>query len=659
MLKNPENKEQGFDRDFGLSRQERLRIEAEGLKGRKCQEIIRRTENPQAALWAGRQILSSEEGRETNQPPNFYVATSLLSTIDDRLSILRLGEEESLIKGWGLEEIVYGQAKGALKEEKKLGKNERRGLVKGLIEVKNESWARWRILEAYRQHRMAGMDLEQVTVGIFTSLQKVYPEAGHFATIGRAKESLPGAEKLGVMVDNALRAWCDVGEREKEEGGFGNIFGDKRYEQTYQKALDYVTGRIIKEGLNIDEKEREYSPYWSDAQDAARLGLEIFRLLDLDVRYDLSKKGVGPKEAKEYLNRLRAYLLGEDELREKCKFEGGQSSGDLAKIHHFILRQMSEFIRDHPRSIGAPAVIGCFPNLTLDFMRMISVEVPTKAWDEKKKEKKRIKKEISLWKLWRDGEISFGNLPWGKKIWEDGSKILREKGFITEEEKNDLTGEVKGISQDAYDVPYTLQHFYAVGTVFNAITRKDWDKALGDCQNPNYLYGLNKGFETTFEMMADGSGLSGKAAAAAEEEEEAMSIMDKIRQLAKVNFLIGVLTANLPGGSRKGLAAVTGRSLSSREAIKQINRSVGAEATASSEIVESVIQAGKESGFLSSTNPEEREVLEKEERLIKAGIKRRRGFLPGEANKIVRRFFNPDELEAIKKSGLYSPYQEV
>jgi len=652
MLKNPENKEQGFDRDFGLSRQERLRIEAEGLKGRKCQEIIRRTENPQAALWAGRQILSSEEGRETNQPPNFYVATSLLSTIDDRLSILRLGEEESLIKGWGLEEIVYGQAKGALKEEKKLGKNERRGLVKGLIEVKNESWARWRILEAYRQHRMAGMDLEQVTVGIFTSLQKVYPEAGHFATIGRAKESLPGAEKLGVMVDNALRAWCDVGEREKEEGGFGNIFGDKRYEQTYQKALDYVTGRIIKEGLNIDEKEREYSPYWSDAQDAARLGLEIFRLLDLDVRYDLSKKGVGPKEAKEYLNRLRAYLLGEDELREKCKFEGGQSSGDLAKIHHFILRQMNEFVRDHPRSIGAPAVIGCFPNLTLDFMRMTTIKLPIKIKTDKGEEKS----SFSLWELWREHEVSFRELPWGQKEWEEGPDILERHRAITKEQKREilLKGKaIEGVSQDAYDVPYTLQHFYAVGTVFNAITRKDWDKALGDCQNPNYLYGLNKGFETAFEMMADGSGLSGKA------EGEAMSTMDKIRQLAKVNFLIGVLTANLPGGSRKELERVTGKPLSSREAIKQINRSVGAEATASSEIVEGVIQAGKESGFLSSTNPEEREVLEKEEKLIKAGIKKRRGFLPGEANKIVRRFFKPDELEAIKKSGLYSLYQEV
>jgi len=629
----PENRETPFGhRPEDFSEQERLRREAEWLEGRKCQEIVRRTENPQAALWAGRQILSSEEGRETNQPPNFYVATSLLSTIDDRLSILRLGEEESLIKDWGLEEFVYGQTKGA-----GLSENERRELIKGLGEVKNEFWARWRILEAYRQHRMAGMDLEQVTVGIFTSLQKVYPEAGHFATVGQAKESLPGAEKLGVMVDKALRVWCDIGERKKMEGGFGNIFSDKRYEQTFQKALDRVTGQIIGTAVsNISEDEREHNPYWNDAQVAAKLSLEIFRLLDLDIKYDLSREGIKPEEAGEYLNRLRAHLLGKDKLSEKYEFEGGQNSGDLAKIRHFILRQMKEFVRDNPRSIGAPAVIGCFPNLTLDFMRMITIELPIEG----------NKRKVSLWSLWKDYEIPFGNLPWGEKEWEGGPKILKERKVITNEEKleRDKEGKekrIEGISQDAYDVPYTLQHFYAVGTVFGAITRKDWDKALGDCQNPNYLYGLNKGFDSAFTIMIGGSGL----------EKETMS---KIRQLTKVNFLIGVLVASLPGKGRKGAATATSRSLSSREVIRQINQSMGAEATASGEIIEGVIQAGRESGFLSSTgadsDSEKRKSLRREEKLIEMGIKRRRGFLPEGSG-----LFDEGELTKIEESGLYSP----
>jgi len=634
----PENKETSLGRspeDF--SEQERLRREAEWLKGRKCQEIIRRTENPQAALWAGRQILSSEEGRETNQPPNFYVATSLLSTIDDRLSILRLGGKEALIKNWGLEEIVYGQAGGALEEEKKLGEKERRELIKGLGEVKNEFWARWRILEAYRQHRMAGMDLEQVTVGIFTSLQKVYPEAGHFATVGQAKESLPGAEKLGVMVDKALRAWCKIGERKKMEGGFGNIFGEKRYEQTYQKALDYVTGRIIKEGLNIDEEEREYSPYWSDAQDAARLGLEIFRLLDLDVKYDFGEK-------EDILKGLEKQwwvsFLKNPQLLKEPSFEGGVNSGDLAKIAHFALRQMSEFIRRYPRQIGAPAVIGCFPNLTVDFMRMTTIRIET---DKEKR-------NVSLWYLWREKRIPFGDLPWGEKEWKVEESFLREKGLVPSGER--IVKPIEGISQDAYDVPYTLQHFYAVGTVFGAITRKDLDQALNDCRNPNYLYKLNKGFENTFKMMARGLGLDYK------HEGSTISTMDKIRQLAKVNFLIGVLTANLPERRRKEDEKLTKRTLLSRENTRAINLSGGASSTSRSEIIESVIQAGEESGFLSTVGAikqkEIKEFLEKEKNLIKAGIKERKGFLPQESG-----LFASEELRRIRVSGLYDPVKIV
>jgi len=650
----PEKGEDFFRQQFErLSEEEALRRQAEYTQGRRRFEILRSCETPEGVLLAARQLVAGEEAREITEPPNRYTRDSVDEILQDRKDEAQIRLKPETLSAYGLEGLIFGAVIDK-EGQRQVGKEnltpeQLKRLIDGLDLAQKEFWARWRLLEAYRQHRMAGMDLEQITVGLFTSLGKVYPEAGYLAIIGRAKETLPGAEKLGVMVDKAMRAWCDIGEG--KVAGIPNIFGGPRFESTYQEALDYVTARIIGSvGKNIPPEERKYNLYWQDAQAAARLALEIFRLFDLDVTYDLNCKDISPEEEEKWLNSLKAFLLHFPGRYGKCKeydFKGGMNSGDLAKICHFILRQTNEFGRDNPRQSGAPAVVGCFPNLTVNFMRMITVEARTK--DGK------VSKKINLWTLWREKEIPFGDLPWGEAVWDSGVRILKEKGLLPAGAKEE-EWEVSGIDQDVYDVPYTLQHFYAVGTVFSAITRKDLDKAFEDCRNPNYLYALNKGFENTFGLMADGLGLSKKT-------------MTKIRQLAKVNFLIGVLVANTPDNKsdiRRWPSNVTARPTAPPSFLRKIQlpRIYGEENDVNL-LVDDAIEAAEQAGFLSSSSDPEQ--LEREKRLLALAVgkygllrsfagkrARRRGFLPSETG-----WFSKEELEAIKNSGLYGPYDKV
>jgi len=251
----------------------------------------------------------------------------------------------------------------------------------------------------------------------------------------------------------------------------------------------------------------------------------------------------------------------------------------------------------------------------------------------------------NLWTLWREKKIPFGDLPWGEKVWADGARKLIIKGILPSDAKED-EWEVSGISQDSYDVPFTLQHFYAVGTVFNEITRKDLSKAFEEIQIPDYLQGKNKGWENTFSFLNRGLGL----------EEETM---EKIRQLAKINFLIGVTAANI--GSKKEIGkdyeAVAGKTLKPASEVRRMNMAAGAGRKEEREgtKVDNIVYAAKQGGFFSTTEPSQRERLRREENLFRKGVNRRRGFLPSEA----KGWFDKDELEAIKKSGLYAPYNKV
>ena len=90
-------------------------------------------------------------------------------------------------------------------------------------------------------------------------------------------------------------------------------------------------------------------------------------------------------------------------------------------------------------------------------------------------------------------------------------------------------------------------------------------------------------------------------------------------------------------------------------------------------MVDEALDAAERSGFLSSANPKDKEQLEREKRLLVRAIGRygkleaiakafnirgaptRRGFLPSEATG----WFGPEELEAIKASGLFAPNNQV
>lgn len=626
--------------------EEMARRQAESGQGRRRFEVLRLCDNPAGITWVTRSIMAGEEELELTESPSPYTRNSTIELLHDRAEEARMRLAPDLLRKLDLEEPIFGSYQPFVGGEKYVGKetlgnDELKRLIDSLEANKKEFFARWRLLESFRQLRQAGSDLEQVTVGLFTSLYKVSPEAGWFKTIGQAKETLPNVEMLGTMVDGALRIWCDIGERKIP--GIDNIFAGPRFESTYEQTLDYVTSQIIGVvGSDIPENERKYSLYWQDAKDAAVLALEIFRVFDLDSAFDLELTDIKPDKVADWDKGLKNYLLHTPGAGAgEWDFEGGQNSGDMAKICHFILRQVSEFGRYHPRAIGAPAVVGCFPNLTVDFMRMMTVEARTK------KDKKSVKK-VNLWTLWRDKEIPFGELPWGDAIWADGVAKLKEKQLLPQDAKEEEL-EVLGIGQDTYDVPYTLQHFYAVSTVFSAITRKDWDKALEDASNPNYLHGLNKGFESTFGLMTDGVGLK-------------QETMTKLRQLAKVNLLIGIGVENVRDTkNRESNEQVIATPLASDPFLRR-QRDADEKPTIgkydpnviepkSTTLVDNIIDAAARGKFFT---PLSKETQEKERKLFAEGIGKRRGYLPSETG-----WFDADELEAIKRSDLYSPYQKV
>ena len=627
------------------SPEEMARRQAESGQGRRRFEVLRLCDTPGGITWVTRSIVAGEEKLDITESPSPYTRNSTVELLHDRAEEARMRLAPDLLKKLGLEDSVFGSYQPFIGEKyighETLSEAELKRLIDSLETNKEEFWARWRLLEAFRQLRMAGSDLEQVTVNLFTSLSKVSPEAGWLGTVGRAKETLPNAERLGTMVDNGLRAWCDIGERKVP--GIDNIFGGSRFESTYRQTLDYVTNKIIGlVGQQIPEDERKYSLYWQDAQAAAILALEIFRMFDLDSAFDLKHSDIKPEDVGRWNEGLKNFLLHTPGAGAgEWDFEGGQNSGDMAKICHFILRQVNEFGRDHPRAIGAPAVVGCFPNLTVDFMRMATIELENKA-------DRKASKKINLWTLWREKGIPFGELPWGEAVWVNGFAILKAKGLLPADAMQEQW-KVKGIGQDTYDVPYTLQHYYAVSTVFSAITRKDWDRALDDAQNPNYLLGLNKGFESTFELMANGVGLDKKT-------------MTKIRQLTKINYLVGIAVANIRDAKDRDINeriiasplapdSIMRRQKDANEVAQVLKYDPSIKEAKSATLEDNIINAAVRGKFFSALRSD---IKNQEIKLFKNGVAKRRGFLPNETE-----WFDETELKEIQNSGLFGPYNKT
>ncbi len=657
--------------------EEMLRRQAEYAKGRTNFEVIRRSEVPEAVRWAARNILWVEESRETPDPPNRFTRDSVDEAFENREAELRLRRQAELLGDWQLQELIFGgrldRKTGELKTgEETLQPEAIENLIHELGLTKEEFWARWNVLASYRFHRSLGLDLETMTVKRITSPGHAYPEMGWLKTIGTAKETLPNGERLGTMVDKALHLWCDIGEGKVD--GIRDIFYGPRFESEYQLATNYITSKVLEEARSkgkdipeIPENEREYSLYWQDALAATRVAEEIFRVFDLDVTFDQGVgKDIKPEDWEEWSKSLKGFIShapgSSAEGASEWRFEGGANSSDLGKICHFILRQVNEFGRDHPRAIVAPAVVGCYPNLTVNFMKMATVEV------KKKTGEKDTVGHFNLWTLWREKGIPFGDLPWGEKNWEGGIQRLKEAELL-DQSASEEEYEVIGISQDEYDIPYTLQHFYTVGTVWPAITRKDLDKAFMDIRNPNYLLGLNKGFENTFAIMMNGTGLW--------RLEKEKKTMTKLRQLQKVNMLIGVLVANTidPNPDRRveGASQITSRRQITSATIVAMQRAASQDYTKDlNRLVVEALDAAETSGFLSSTNPKDKKQLEREQKLLlraigkfgklealakTSGIKgepTRRGFLPSETD-----WFDEEELEAIKDSELFVPNDRV
>lgn len=678
------------------------------IRGRKLPEVIRSAETPEAIWWAMRTHVAHEErlgGLSFVEPENRYSRDAMVGIFADRAAECKMLLNPSLITALGLDR--HKELGFAPESKPDLTPVQLKGLIDSLKEASKELWARWRIMGASRQHRGAGQDLETVTVKVFTSPSKVILEGDHFATVGKAKETLPGAKPFGDLLDEAMRVWDDIGEHKvlkKDADGNeipkrdaeGKILRDKEgniiteeddlsifdravYEDRVQAAVVDVTEKIVER--KIPEENRQYDLYWEDAENAAYLSLQIARILNLDSKWAVS--GL----AEPIDSKIIEYLLHNPRDGVRHKVEFGFNASDLVKIQYFIARQVNEFGSEFgPRQTVMPAIVGRVPNLTMDFMRMAvvggerpktseEIEIDKKKIEEEEKkagktheeiekskektEKEKIEEYVNLYTLWKEMKVRFGDLPWDKEKWPEGAKHF-EKRFGGKGWK------VRGLQKDLIDIPLTLEQFHAVTTVFEMLTRKDLDKAFEDIQNGNYLFAQNKGFELTFLIMTRGCGLA--------KLEKKKKTMTKIRQLTKMNALIGIAVANTPDdwkNEREGFSKVTSRHTAHSRAIREgkAPRIHGVEVDLNLKI-DNMIEAAENVGFLTSaspTDPFSEEQLKREKLLLAEslgsfgllarffkGKPTRRGFLPSETG-----WFDEEEIEAIKDSGLYAPYNQV
>ena len=648
--------------------EERIRRQADYIAGREPTEILRLSDNSRAIRWAMRSVVAGQEGQKVTERPNSWVRSSMMEILESRrrMSQMRLlartSEGKAIFDEFGLGRILFGtiaDKRSRVSEgAERLSRDELVELQSGLAATAEELEARWYMLEAVRQHLQAQRDLEEVTVKVFTAGWKIYPEAVDFGVIANAPESLPGAEKLGVMVDKGMRLWCDIGEGvgEAKEEGVPNIFGEGRYRKNYQLALEFVAERLlpirIKAGV-VGDKKGSASPYWQDALDAARLSYLMCRVLDLDVAKDMTRTDIPAGEANKWERGLKAFLLHSPSADEgDYDFEGGMNSGDMAKLAWFILRQANEASKN--RHIGAPATVGCFPNLTFDLMRLSSVKAETTETGLPK-----VELNVNLWKLWRELGIPLGELPWSSVEWKDGVRVLINKGIIPADQAN-RQWRVEGINEDFIDVPGNLQRFFAVVGVFNEITRKDGGKQLEEFQDPNAMMGKNKAFDTAFGLMGPATGLS-------------KEILSKITRLTKINVLIGVLVANLPDNlstmSTPANEFSVQRQMTPAPVAREAGEPLKPYERLPETIVNNVLFAATRGKFL--TNEADDRDRSREEAVLLAravgkygllsdGIFKkgekptRRGFLPSESG-----WFSEKELDEIRQSGLYAPYNKV
>jgi len=641
--------------DFGNGRKEtdeayRFRYQ-EGGSGAML-EMLRRTYNPELFLYAVRKSLAGQEaliaqGQELDQ----WTLRNLRDTVDGRIHALSLEQYPDLVKRLGLKEFGMGGKEGQVTKETALT------MLPIARQTKDELFARWTVLEALSKQMKMSADVGTYAKDYFLATWATWPEARHYGIIGNlpATPLIPERDpekkvvKFGTLVDEALRGWVAIAEQKpirkgesKPPSEIKNLFANEAFQDQIDTAMSWVISRLeVKSGylLPDDESERQASLGYQELVEAANLALILFRQLDMDVKYcwrakedDTAVKVKDLTDA-DMLNQVRQAL-------DIYKLEIGPLAKDSAKLTWWVLRSLAEAGRDYPASIGLPLLVGKFPNLSTDFMRMIRVSMETGGGK---------KRTFSLYELWRKHGVEFGNLPWDVKEQVKGPafKLDEVSWFLSE-----------GVSKQAFKIPYFLEAFYAYTKIYSVLTEADVSKTWAILNNPGELRKLNKAWSLVFNMMCGELPFPSDA--------ERVETTRRVMQLAKCNLIGASIVAQSRYGRLRKIPLDQSETLH-RGPVVPFNKTIR-EDDMPGYIADQMVRA-RQAGFLTLPIKEKfgdedwltkEELAELEKATIKFIIRNKKALLPHEACQIKIRkgksWFKDEELEAIAQSDLYAPF---
>jgi len=667
--------------DFGNDRKEtdeayRFRYQ-EGGSGAML-EMLRRTYNPELFLYAVRKSVAGQEtliaqGQELDQ----WTLRNLRDTVDGRIHALSLEQYPDLVKRLGLKEFGMGGKEGQVTKETALT------MLPIARQTKDELFARWTILEALSKQMKMSADVGTYAKDYFLATWATWPEARHYGIIGNlpATPLIPERDpekevvKFGTLVDEALRGWVAIAEQEpirkgesKPPSEIKNLFANEAFQDQIDAAMNWIVGRLeAKSGYQLpdNESERRVSLGYQELVEAANLALILFRQLDMDVKYCWRAKednsAAEVKNLTDMLSQVRQAL-------DLYKLEIGPLAKDSAKMTWWVLRSLGEAGRDYPASIGLPLLVGKFPNLSTDFMRMMRItrevdrKKEIKEKEEKKgsplsdEEKKRIEggqQSISLYDLWQKQGVEFGKLPWDILKWEDGrTRLDQALGKKDDKDKERQWSAPEGIAKQAFKIPYFLELFYAYTKIYSVLTEADVSKTWAILNNPGELRKLNKAWSLVFAMICGELPTSGVAR--------------RVMQLAKCNLTGASIVAQSRYG-RLGKIPLDQSETLHKGPVIPFSKTIKKD-DEPGYIAEQMTRA-RQAGFLTLPIKEKfgdedwltkEELAELEKATIKFIIKNKRALLPHEACQIKTRggksWFKGGELEAIAQSDLYAPF---
>jgi hypothetical protein len=445
----------------------------------------------------------------------------------------------------------------------------REALAAEYLRAARELQARLMLGEKITEQEMFGGDVEMYMERAFVDLRKLKLGSENYAIILNLPETYPGFERFGTKVEQAINLWKNVaegnaevdvvlkkpdGQTKTERRRLPNPFAQPRNEGLMELIMDkYIIpnmgaknplphdgGSDPDKVLAVQKLER------SDNLAAAVEGLLLVQHWDLDTKWGISSAGYKHAPTNEDVRQFSLDLNWKDdgkvaypEMRRQSEWSGlgvDKETGQPKERRH------------HPRSVGSPATLGCYPILTDSAVDIISfdvladgtfvnektkkaeegrkkltISVAEATWPQETEVKVEDGREVVYGKITRlikpeeakeaypvtyeYKRLGLGEIPWDDiRVFDAGGDVLDILATSGPAAASELLG-YTGIRSVAFEVPYKLQGYYAHKDTYSQFTRTDYLKQYEEVVKGDRLIKMNKGIDLALGIMASGQNL--------------------------------------------------------------------------------------------------------------------------------------------------------